>query len=134
MRLCEFIKSYYSLCYNGFKLRLMKIHIYKEMLRMQYIVTGYDGNDEKAMERRLAVREEHLKSVERRFKAGEHLYGMAILDDDGKMIGSVMVVDYPSREELDNWLKVEPYVVGNVWQKIDIKPCRVAPLFMELYK
>ncbi|WP_373566092.1 hypothetical protein [Mesobacillus foraminis] len=45
-----------------------------------------------------------------------------------------MVVDYPSREELDKWLKEEPYVVGNVWQNIEIKPCRVAPIFMELYK
>ncbi len=45
-----------------------------------------------------------------------------------------MIVDYPSRAELDNWLKVEPYVVGNVWQRIDIKPAAVAPMFMELYK
>ncbi|MDP4126245.1 MAG: YciI family protein [Bacillota bacterium] len=97
---------------------------------MQYIVTAYDGTDEKALERRLAVREEHLKSVERRFKAREHLYGGAILDDVGKMIGSMMVVDYNSREELDNWLKVEPYVVGDVWQKIDIQSCKIAPIFM----
>lgn len=101
---------------------------------MQFIVTAYDGTDEKALERRLAAREEHLKSVEKRFKSGEHLYGCALLDDEGKMIGSVMIVDYPSRAELDNWLKVEPYVVGNVWQRIDIKPAVVAPIFMELYK
>lgn len=101
---------------------------------MQYIVLAYDGTDEKAMDRRLAVRENHLKTVEKRFHAGEHLYGAAILDDAGKMIGSMMVVDYPSREELDNWLKIEPYVVGDVWRRIEIKPCKVAPLFMELYK
>lgn len=97
---------------------------------MQYIVMAYDGTDEKAMDRRMAVREEHLKFVEQRFKEGEHLYGAAILNDEGKMIGSMMVVDYPSREELDNWLKNEPYVRGKVWQKIDIQPCRVAPIFM----
>lgn len=101
---------------------------------MQYIVMAYDGNDEKAMDRRLAVREEHLKSVEKRFKAGEHLYGAAMLNDDGKMIGSMMVVEYPSREELDMWLKDEPYVVGDVWRKIEIKTCKVASLFMSLYK
>lgn len=100
---------------------------------MQYIVTAYDGTDEQAMDRRLMARDEHLKSIEKRFKQGYHLYGVAILDDEGKMIGSMMVVDYPSREELDNWLKVEPYVVGKVWQTVDIKPCRVAPIFMELY-
>lgn len=100
---------------------------------MQYIVTAYDGTDEKAPERRLMAREEHLKSVETKFKHGEHLYGAAIHDDEGKMIGSMMVVNYPSRKDLDEWLKTEPYVVGNVWQKIDIQPCRVAPVFMELY-
>ncbi|MHC1759095.1 MAG: YciI family protein [Negativicutes bacterium] len=101
---------------------------------MQYLVTGYDGTDEKALERRLAVRDEHLKSLERRFLAGEHLYGAALLSDDGKMTGSFMVVEYPTREELDNWLRVEPYVVGDVWQKIDIQRCNVGPLFMKLYK
>lgn len=101
---------------------------------MQFIVIAYDGTDEKAMDRRLAVREEHLKSVERRFNAGEHLYGSAILDDNGKMIGSMMVVEYPSRKELDEWLENEPYVIGDVWRKIEIRPGRVAPLFMELYK
>ncbi|AKG33868.1 YciI family protein [Paenibacillus durus] len=101
---------------------------------MQYIITAYDGTDESAMERRLMAREEHLESVESRFKEGQHLYGGAILDDAGKMIGSMMVVDYSSREELDNWLKIEPYVVGNVWKKIEIQPFRVAPIFMKLYE
>lgn len=101
---------------------------------MQYIVMAYDGTDEKAVDRRMEAREEHLKSVERRFKAGEHLYAAAILNDDGKMIGSMMVVDYPSREELDKWLKSEPYVVGDVWRKIEIIPCKVPPIFMDLYK
>lgn len=99
---------------------------------MQYIITAYDGTDEQAIDRRLMAREEHLKSVERRVEAGQHLYGAAILDDEGKMIGSIMVVDYPTREELDNWLKVEPYVTGKVWEKIEIQPCKVAPIFMKL--
>lgn len=101
---------------------------------MQYIVTGYDGTDEKAIDRRLDAREEHLKGVEKRFRAGEHLYAAALLDETGKMIGSLMVVEYPSREELDKWLENEPYIIGKVWEKVEIKPCSVAPLFMGLYK
>ncbi|MBM7608951.1 uncharacterized protein YciI [Lysinibacillus composti] len=96
---------------------------------MQYIITAYDGTDEQAINRRLMAREKHLKSVEKRVKDGQHLYGAAILDDNGKMIGSMMVVDFPSKDELDNWLKVEPYVVEHVWQKIDIQPCSVASIF-----
>ncbi|MDE5416048.1 YciI family protein [Alkalihalobacterium chitinilyticum] len=101
---------------------------------MQFIITAYDGTDEQALERRLGARDEHLQGVEERFKEGEHLYGAALLDDEGKMIGSVMVVDYPSKEALDEWLKVEPYVIQNVWQKIDVQPCKVAPTFMKLYE
>lgn len=101
---------------------------------MQFLVMAYDGTDEKALDRRLSVREEHFKGVEKRFKEGEHLYGGAILDEEGKMIGSMMVVNFPSRDDLDQWLKVEPYVVGNVWQKIDIQPCNIASIFMNLYQ
>ncbi|MCM3214605.1 YciI family protein [Niallia taxi] len=101
---------------------------------MQFVVTAYDGTDENALERRLRARAEHLKSVEKRFKEGNHLYGAALLDDTEKMIGSMMVVDYPSKEALDEWLKEEPYVTGNVWQRIDVLPCKVAPIFMESHK
>ena len=101
---------------------------------MQFVITAYDGTDEHALERRMHARKEHLKSVEKRFKEGNHLYGAALLDEKEKMIGSMMVVNYPSREAVDEWLKEEPYVTGNVWQKIDVKPCMVAGTFMELYK
>lgn len=101
---------------------------------MQFLVTAYDGIDKEAMERRLAARDEHLTLVASMFKEGRHLYAAAIMDDDDKMIGSTLIVDFPSRTELDEWLKVEPYVVGNVWDKIDIKPCKVGPMFLDLHK
>lgn len=101
---------------------------------MQFLVTAYDYKDEGALERRLAAREEHLAGVGEMFRQKKHLYAAAILDDNKKMIGSVLIVDYPTREELDEWLKVEAYVVGKVWENIDIKPCSVGPVFMELYK
>lgn len=97
---------------------------------MQYIVTAYDGTDEKALERRMVAREEHVRTIEREFKSGAHKYGAAILDESGKTIGSLLVVDYPSRDELDNWLKFEPHVVGNVWQRIEIQPCKVSSIFL----
>ncbi|MFT9495308.1 YciI family protein [Anaerosolibacter sp.] len=101
---------------------------------MQFLVIGYDGTDEGALERRLAVRGEHMKLVESMQKEGKDLYGLAILDENEKMIGSVMIVDFPTREAVDEWLKIEPYVTGNVWQKIEVQPCKVAPPFMALYK
>jgi len=97
---------------------------------MQFIVTGYDGTDEKALERRLAVRDEHLELATSMKKEEKFLYAAAILDENEKMIGSIMIVDFPTREDLDQWLKVEPYVKGNVWKKIEVKSCKVPPLFL----
>lgn len=101
---------------------------------MQFLVTGYDGKDEGALERRLAARDAHLKLVEEMVEKGKYLYATAILDENEKMIGSVLVVEFSSRAELDEWLKIEPYVSGNVWQEIDIKPCKVPPTFLGLHK
>lgn len=95
---------------------------------MQFIVIAYDGTDEKALERRLAVREAHLKSAKEMFDNGKWLYAAGILSDDGKMIGSMIVCDFPSRDELEQqWLKQEPYVVGNVWKQINVNRAQVAP-------
>ncbi len=49
------------------------------------------------------------------------------------MIGSMMVVDYPTREALDLWLAGEPYVTGRVRERVEVKPCKVAPTCMALY-
>lgn len=94
---------------------------------MQFIVLGYDGTDDKALERRMTVRESHLKYAQEMFDAGKWLYASAILDDNEKMIGSMIVCDYPSREELqEQWLKNEAYVLGDVWKTIHIHRAKVA--------
>ena len=98
---------------------------------MQFLVIGYDGKDEKAAERRMAVREAHLAGVVKLKEEGKVLYGIAMLDDQEKMIGSVMAMEFPSRAELDAWLKAEPYVVGNVWQKIEVYNAKVPPMFLK---
>lgn len=99
---------------------------------MHFMITAFDGKDREANARRMKVREQHLEGVKKLVKEGKFLYGAAILDDDSKMIGSLAIVDYPSRDALENeWLNNEPYITGNVWQDIDIKPCRVADFLLD---
>jgi hypothetical protein len=92
---------------------------------MQFLLIAYDGTDPEAPERRLKVRGEHLEKIARLKKRGEFLFGGAILDDDGKMIGSMIVYDFPDRQSLDKSLKEEPYLTGGVWEKVEIKPFRL---------
>lgn len=92
---------------------------------MQFVLIGRDGRDEKALDRRLAVRENHLAMCSKLQAEGHYIKGGAMLDDEGKMIGSVIFYDFPTREEMETWLKTEPYVMGNVWQEIEICPFRI---------
>jgi len=77
----------------------------------------------------MAVRDAHIRVGDRLRDEGKMPFGAAILDDDERMIGSVLICDFPSRVELDQWLEEEPYVTGKVWEKIEIKSCRVGPSF-----
>lgn len=97
---------------------------------MQFLVLGYDGTDEHALERRLAVREAHIKLGDQLVAQGNLLFGVALLDEAGKMIGSALIAEYPSRQDLDAWLAVEPYITGDVWRTVKVHPCRVGPSFV----
>ncbi len=93
---------------------------------MQFVVIAYDGSDAGARDRRLAARPAHLENARRMKDEGMLLTGGAILDDQGAMIGSVLVVDFPSRPAFDAWLASDPYVTGDVWRKVEARPFRVA--------
>ena len=95
---------------------------------MQFIVTGYDGKDAGAPARRMAVREEHLKGARQMYLEKKALYLAALVDEEEKMIGSVMIMDFPSEEALrDEWLSKEPYVTGGVWVDVKVEACKVPP-------
>ncbi len=93
---------------------------------MQFVVIAYDGTDAGARDRRLAARPAHLENAGRMREEGTLLTGGAILDDQGAMIGSVLVVDFPSRTAFDAWLAADPYVTGDVGRKVEARPFRVA--------
>lgn len=95
---------------------------------MQFIVIAHDYK-RAGLKRRLKVRGDHVAMGDKMVKEGSALYGVALLDKKGKMKGSVMVLDFPTRKAFDAWLKTEPYVTGNVWESIEVIPCKVGPSF-----
>ena len=95
---------------------------------MQFLLIAYDGTDPEAPERRLKVRGEHLEKIARLKKRNEFLLGGAILDEGDKMIGSMIIYDFPDRQSLDARLKEEPYFTKGVWKKVEIQPFRLAQI------
>jgi hypothetical protein len=74
------------------------------------------------------ARPEHLEKISLLRKSGEFLFGGAILDDNGTMIGSVILYEFPDRKSLDERLRDEPYISKGVWKSVNIVPFRLATI------
>ncbi|HMK68618.1 MAG TPA: YciI family protein [Stellaceae bacterium] len=92
----------------------------------QFLVLAYDATDAEAPARRKAARPAHFEGIKPMVAKGEIVVGAALLNDQGGMVGSVVVTEFPSRAELDAWLTREPYVKERVWTKIEVRPVRIA--------
>ena len=92
----------------------------------QYLITAYDGIDENALERRMSVRHFHLEGAKKLKENGNFILGGAMLNEDGKMIGSTMILQFENPAELQNWIDNEPYIQQKVWEKFEVQPFRVA--------
>jgi uncharacterized protein len=93
---------------------------------MQFLVVAKDDKDEGALERRRRTRPTHLESIQPLVDRGNVLVGGAILDEAGDMIGSMLLLDFPDRAELDAWLAADPYVTDGVWREVEVTPFRSA--------
>ena len=88
---------------------------------MQFLIIAYDGEGQ--LNKRLEVRPRHLEGMQR---LGDHIISAGgLLDEDGKMKGSALILDFDSREELDEYLANEPDVVEKVWERIEVEPINV---------
>ena len=96
---------------------------------MQFIIIGKDGKDSEALGRRIKARDAHIAYSDAAVKTGEQLIGAAMLNENGQMNGSVMIVEFEDHDALDNWLENEAYVTGEVWKDVLIIPCKVGPSF-----
>ena len=91
---------------------------------MQYIITAYDG--ENMLEKRLEVRPRHLENMSK--VKGKVLCAGGILDDEGTMKGSMLVIDFAEKADLDDYLQNEPYIMEKVWEKVHVENMNVVIL------
>jgi len=88
---------------------------------MQFLVRAYDGAGK--LEKRMEVRPRHLEGMK---NLSDHIIcAGGLLDAEGKMKGSALIMDFESRKELDDYIANEPYVLGKVWEKIEVEPINV---------
>ena len=85
---------------------------------MQFVITARDGAN--MLERRMRVRPRHLENLA---KVQDHvLCAGGLLDDAGNPIGSALILEFADREQLDEYLRGEPYILEKVWEKVDVAP------------
>ena len=91
---------------------------------MQFMIKALDG--EGKLDKRMEVRPQHLEGMA---ALGEHVVcAGGLTDDEGKLKGSVLVLDFEDRSGVDEYLSNEPYVTNKVWEKIEVEPINVVIL------
>ena len=94
---------------------------------MQFIIKAYDGKN--MLEKRMAVRARHLENMAS--VKGKVICAGGLLDDDGKMKGSALILDFKSRDLLEEYLRTEPYITEHVWEKVEVEPMNVVIVNVE---
>lgn len=101
---------------------------------MQFLIIAQDATDDGAPARRQAARPLHAAATYTAMQRGEHLLEVAIRNEAGQACGTMMVVEYRSRAELDAWLHSEPYVTEKVWDTFTVEVCAVETNFYHLFR
>ena len=97
---------------------------------MQFVIKALDG--EGLLEKRMEVRPRHLENMGK--VNGKVVCAGGLLDDEGKMKGSVMVMDFADKAALDAYLASEPYILEHVWEKVEVERINVVLVNGEKYQ
>lgn len=87
---------------------------------MHFAVIAQDDKRAGTLEKRLNARAAHMSGLREMKADGRVVDGGAILDRDGNMVGSVMLLNFPDRASLDAYIATEPYQRQGVWGNVDI--------------
>lgn len=88
---------------------------------MQYMIKAYDG--ENMLDRRMEVRPRHLENMAK--VKGKVICAGGLLDEEGRMKGSVLIMEFETKDLLDEYLNTEPYIVEKVWEKVEVERMNV---------
>jgi uncharacterized protein len=83
---------------------------------MKFVIIGYDGPDGET--KRKTHRPAHLAHLDPLDKQGRVILAGPLTDKTG----SLLVLDFETREEAELFAKSDPYTVFGVFAKVDIHP------------
>ncbi len=95
---------------------------------MERVILAYDDTDNGALERRMTHRDAHLALIKE--MRPYLIHGGALLNEDGSMIGSMIITNFPTQQAFDDWMACEPFIIHKVWGDIKILPFATAPSFV----
>ena len=72
-----------------------------------------------SLDLRMATREAHLAYM--RDKAAMMKLGGPMLDDEGAMAGSLLIVEAPDRAAAMALNAQDPYTLAGLWERVDVK-------------
>lgn len=89
---------------------------------MLFMIAAFDKPG--MLETRLRIRPDHLAYLE---SFGERIkMGGAMLNEDEKPLGSLLIVEAENGEAIEALLAGDPYSKAGVFERIDIRPWRPA--------
>ena len=93
---------------------------------MLFLVIAKDGTDAEAPARRQRVRERHLEGARTLAANGTLQIGGALLDPEGGMIGSALVLEAEDELAAHRLLEADVYHREGVWRSYEVYPFRRA--------
>ena len=91
---------------------------------MHFAVIARDQREPGTLDKRLAARSEHMAGLKEMKADGRVVDGGAMLDAQGNMVGSVMLLNFRDRAALDEYIAQEPYKRDSVWGDVEILEVR----------
>jgi uncharacterized protein len=87
---------------------------------MLFAVIRHDKPNSLAL--RLSARPKHLEYL--KTVLGSIVYGGALLDDEGKQIGSMLIIDVADQAAADAFAIADPFVEADLFANTSVRPFR----------
>ncbi|MDZ7799346.1 MAG: YciI family protein [Trueperaceae bacterium] len=89
---------------------------------MLYLILAHDATDDQAPARRQRVRPRHLEGVRPLVDEGRLQVAGALLDEEGVMRGSMLLLEAEGEAEVRTILERDVYAREGVWARFEIWP------------